>query len=317
MDVAPGPSKVFVEVDWPDEPGPRRWPRILLGIGIAILAMALLWWVLHTPSQGPPPRSEATLGQATALSPQEPPSPEVLSDVFETREAQAVSDVPAAEGPMAVAHQAVSGPRGCELLPLEPALDHESRGSMLPDPGATALWRECRREFERMRFEVARRRCEEAIEADPHFNGARCTLGWVMLEQGEIDSAEALAREVLKRCIAPRVCRGAQVLAAAVSTVQGDYEPAVFMLKEAIRLGDQGEALARYRVLCMGEVSLDWARDLLPRYACWSRKGQAAAQSFLARRGILDPKVFEEALGQLDEAERKRLWARGLRLCPW
>jgi hypothetical protein len=209
-----------------------------------------------------------------------------------------------------------SGPGG------EKAASPAAQGPPALPSGAidkTAALRDCRAAYYTLRLADALAACERAVQADPLFIDARLDLGWVLLESGRTDDAlvKAMTTEPLASTDAQR--REALVLQVAVHTVRGEVVLAMAKLDRATGLGGKKgmEAGARLGVLRKGRVSEAWMRHILPRYACWAKKGDREAGEYLLRRGVTDRRMFLRALGKLDPAQREKLEGEGRSRCPW
>jgi tetratricopeptide (TPR) repeat protein len=175
----------------------------------------------------------------------------------------------------------------------------------------------CRERFEAMDFAGAAAACEQALKMNPALDAARLRLGWVRLELGDPDAAIEAGRSVLGRARNDRQRGEAIALIAAVLTVRHEDVQALELLAGAESQGLDGEIHDRLAILRDGAVSRDFVERVLPRYACWLKKGALEGAAFLLRRGVSVPEAFSRALSALPADTRTRLEEQGRAACPW
>ena len=216
---------------------------------------------------------------------------------------------------------AVSGAPATAAGPGTPAAQRPPQASVAhkTDPeSAKAAWARCESEYMAMRLAEARTACEKALASDPGLVDAISGLGWVLFEMQDFDGALRQAQAGVAAATTSSQRADALVLKGATETVRHRETEALAEIQQAISLGYKGkEARARAAMLQGGGVPDEWARHILPRHACWKKKGEAAGNDYLVRRGVTKPQAFAAALQSLDGATRQKLEEAGLAKCPW
>ena len=235
----------------------------------------------------------------------QPMSPPVVADVVQL---PATSPMPQPT-PVAVPASPPPAVQGTAQLQEDPDLLREQ---------AMPKWKACQKSYYAMDLIAAKKTCNEALEIAPDFVDARIGLGWVLFEAGENDQALAAAREAKGAATKDDERAYASVLEAAILTVQGLNEAALGAIETAVTLNYKGkEAKARKAMLQGQPIPDHWVKHVLPRYACWRKKGMEPATSYLQRRGIMSLDAFEQAVEALEPEIKSELNDSGLQKCPW
>lgn len=178
---------------------------------------------------------------------------------------------------------------------------------------AAAALKKCREQYNAMLFEDAIISCERALKLNPRLDMARVRLGWAKLELGDLEGAFAAAKDALNGH--KRVRGEAIALVAAVLTVRHEESKAIELLVEASEEGLDSEIHERLVYLKEGIVLREFAERIMPHYLCWKKKGDEEAVLFLLRRGITDPRAFDEALKTIPSSTVMRI--EETLQCPW
>lgn len=187
-----------------------------------------------------------------------------------------------------------------------------------PKQAAQLAWKRCQTSYYALRLEAALAACTQAVSLDPALEDARLGLGWVQLEIGDTAAASAAAAAAKKSASNDTKLVAAAQLEAAALTVAGKTDVARALLSDLVKAGKaSADTKTRLALLTRPAVPVHWVKYLLPRYACWEKKGEAPAAAYLLRRGVLEAATFQSAVTQLDVAERDQLQERGEAQCPW
>ncbi len=176
----------------------------------------------------------------------------------------------------------------------------------------------CERAFYALALDEALAQCNAALEATSEDPAEAYVLrGWVNLELGHTEDAGEDAQSAAGHVGGgPQLARAFQLIAA-VATVQGDVEGAREALKNGVAEGGTRDLRVRQALLAGKPPTAAWTQYVGPRWFCWARKGKAAADAYLLRRGLRHPEAFDAALAALPDKVRARLESKGQAGCPF